>query len=189
MGTILFCVVSSVEQLRLSLTTTLSYNYNMVLSLKEIDIAFYKQHLLHYSQLCLILPQELITRPISEAIKANGHFLIPIVDAQKPVCKSYEIFITANDTSIEILNKISAVVSNKKMPESVGALSEREVEVLKYIAKGCSNKEIANILFLSPHTVITHRKNITAKLNIKSISGLTVYAILQGIISIDEAEV
>ena len=66
-------------------------------------------------------------------------------------------------------------------------LSEREKEVVKQIALGRTNKEIADLLFISTHTVITHRKNITGKLGIKTVSGITVYAILNNIIEIDEA--
>lgn len=61
-------------------------------------------------------------------------------------------------------------------------LTERETDVLKLVAFGKTNKEIANELFISIHTVISHRKNITEKLGIKSISGLTVYAILNKLI-------
>ena len=63
-------------------------------------------------------------------------------------------------------------------------LSEREREVLVQVAKGLSNKEIANELCLSTHTVITHRKNIAAKLNIHSTAGLTIYAIANGLVEI-----
>ena len=63
-------------------------------------------------------------------------------------------------------------------------LSEREKEVLIQVAKGLSNKEIADVLFLSTHTVITHRKNIAAKLNIHSTAGLTIYAIANGLVTI-----
>ena len=61
-------------------------------------------------------------------------------------------------------------------------LTEREIDVLKLVAFGKTNKEIADELFISFHTVISHRKNITEKLGIKSISGLTVYAILNNLI-------
>ena len=61
-------------------------------------------------------------------------------------------------------------------------LSVREKDVLKLVALGFSNKLIAEKLFISIHTVISHRKNITEKLGIKSISGLTVYAILNHLI-------
>lgn len=65
-------------------------------------------------------------------------------------------------------------------------LTSRELDVLQQVALGLSNKEIAEKLFISIHTVITHRKNITEKLGIKSISGLTVYAILNKIIDTDQ---
>ena len=65
-----------------------------------------------------------------------------------------------------------------------GSLSEREQEVLVQVAKGLSNKEIADALCLSTHTVITHRKNIAAKLNIHSTAGLTIYAIANGLVEI-----
>ncbi len=61
-------------------------------------------------------------------------------------------------------------------------LTDRETDVLKLVAFGKTNKEIASELFISIHTVISHRKNITEKLGIKSISGLTVYAILNKLI-------
>ncbi len=62
------------------------------------------------------------------------------------------------------------------------SLTEREIDVIKLVALGKTNKEIANELCISIHTVISHRKNITEKLGIKSISGLTVYAILNNLI-------
>ncbi|MFV0592874.1 MAG: helix-turn-helix transcriptional regulator [Draconibacterium sp.] len=61
-------------------------------------------------------------------------------------------------------------------------LTVREKEVLRLIALGYTNKSIADTLFISTHTVISHRKNITEKLGIKSIPGLTVYAIIQKIV-------
>lgn len=68
-------------------------------------------------------------------------------------------------------------------------LSNREVEVLKLVALGYSNKEIADKLFISTHTVMSHRKNMTEKLGIKSISGLTVYAIINNIIDTTNLDV
>lgn len=61
-------------------------------------------------------------------------------------------------------------------------LTNREQEVLRLVALGNSNKAIAETLFISTHTVISHRKNITEKLGIKSVPGLTVYAIIHKII-------
>lgn len=64
-------------------------------------------------------------------------------------------------------------------------LSGREIEVLVLLTKGFINKEIADKLNISLTTVITHRKNITEKLGIKSVSGLTIYAVMNGYIEAD----
>ena len=60
-------------------------------------------------------------------------------------------------------------------------LSAREKEIIRLVAHGLANKEIADRLCLSFHTVTTYRKNISSKLNIHSTAALTIYAILQGI--------
>ena len=57
-------------------------------------------------------------------------------------------------------------------------LSDRERDVLVLVARGLTNKEIASELNISPHTVISHRKNIVHKTGIRSVAGLTVYAVL-----------
>ncbi len=62
-------------------------------------------------------------------------------------------------------------------------LSEREMEIIKYIAQGYSNREIANNLFLSIHTVTTHRKNIMSKLGINNTAGIVMYAVRKQLIS------
>lgn len=68
------------------------------------------------------------------------------------------------------------------------SLSEREISILKLVALGNTNNEIADKLFISTHTVMTHRKNITRKLGIKTVSGLTVYAILNQLIKLEEVQ-
>jgi DNA-binding NarL/FixJ family response regulator len=64
-------------------------------------------------------------------------------------------------------------------------LSAREIEVLVLVTKGLINKEIAEKLNISLTTVISHRKNITEKLGIKSVAGLTIYAVMNGYIEAD----
>jgi len=71
---------------------------------------------------------------------------------------------------------------NIKAKKNSLELTDRETEVVKLVALGKTNKEIADELSISFHTVISHRKNITEKLGIKTISGLTVYAILNKLI-------
>lgn len=65
-------------------------------------------------------------------------------------------------------------------------LSEREKEVLACLVRGLSNKEISAKLFISVNTVLTHRKNISRKLDIHSVSGLTIYAIVNQIVNLDD---
>ena len=67
-------------------------------------------------------------------------------------------------------------------------LSEREQDVLVQVVHGLSNKEIADVLCISTHTVITHRKNIARKLNIHSTAGLTIYAIVNKLVDINSLE-
>lgn len=62
-------------------------------------------------------------------------------------------------------------------------LSKREKEVLYLIAEGNTNTEIAEILFLSSHTVTTHRKNIMIKLGVKNTAGIVMYAVKSGLVS------
>jgi regulator of cell morphogenesis and NO signaling len=65
-------------------------------------------------------------------------------------------------------------------------LTEREIDVLRLLLAGNSNKEVADKLNISTHTVISHRKNITSKTSIKSLAGLTIYAIQNGIIEMSD---
>ena len=79
----------------------------------------------------------------------------------------------------------AAPVRNNKAEQQT-RLGEREKEIIHYVAKGLSNKEISDKLCLSAHTVATHRRNICAKLDIHSASGLTLYAIVNHLVDINE---
>ena len=74
------------------------------------------------------------------------------------------------------------------MPKALKAkiLSDREVEVLSLVAQGLLNKEIAERLNIGMTTVITHRKNIIEKLGLKSVSALTIYAVMHGYVDINK---
>lgn len=82
-----------------------------------------------------------------------------------------------------------SIVSRRhtKAPETE-ELSERERDVLIQVVRGLSNKEIADVLCISQHTVVSHRKHITRKLNIHSTAGLTIYAIVNKLVDLNSLE-
>jgi DNA-binding CsgD family transcriptional regulator len=65
-------------------------------------------------------------------------------------------------------------------------LTDREIEVMSLIVQGYINKEIADRLNIGLSTVITHRKNIMEKLGMKSVSALTIYAVMHGYVDINK---
>ncbi|MCK9639929.1 MAG: helix-turn-helix transcriptional regulator [Prolixibacteraceae bacterium] len=87
-----------------------------------------------------------------------------------------------SDTQGMIFNKLRPFSNFGKNKQPSLHLSDRETAVLKLVATGFSNKQISEKLFISIHTVISHRKHITVKLGVKSISGLTLYAVLNDLI-------
>lgn len=104
--------------------------------------------------------------------------------------QDYEGQIYLSDKTAEVDQKISAAVSvNANETRGDGEeLSAREKEILVCVAKGMLNKEIADHYNISIYTVITHRKNITRKTGIKTVAGLTVYALLNNLIDMNSME-
>lgn len=107
------------------------------------------------------------------------------------VLKPYHTTIDISDDCDRIAQKLFQSIdalATSVDPTDKDELSEREKEILISLAKGRINKEIADLHHISVHTVITHRKNIIRKTGIKSVSGLTVYAILNNLIDINEVK-
>lgn len=101
--------------------------------------------------------------------------------------RSYDAVIQINDSEAKIEEILTNVLNKEKKSESEqDDLSDREKEILVCIVKGMSNKEIAEYRNISIHTVITHRRNIARKLEIHSVSGLTIYAIINKLVDIEE---
>lgn len=92
-----------------------------------------------------------------------------------PAIRILEQKVKENDVSTRLSNMI-------KNAESTESVSEREKEIIICLVQGLSNKEIAAKLFISVNTVITHRRNISRKLQIRSLAGLTIYAIANNLI-------
>ncbi|MBP3418978.1 MAG: response regulator transcription factor [Marinifilaceae bacterium] len=104
---------------------------------------------------------------------------------EQSILKQFRGTIDINDSRQEIENKLKEALAKESTKEEKNnyELSDRETDVLIAVARGMQNKEIADSLNISPHTVITHRKNIVAKTGIKSVAGLTVYALINNLIS------
>jgi DNA-binding CsgD family transcriptional regulator len=102
--------------------------------------------------------------------------------------KTYDEAISIYDSAEQIQEKLTKLLStpledelDKKRHES---LSQREKEIIVCVIKGMTNKQIADSLNLSSHTVISHRKNIANKLQIHSTAGLTIYAIVNKLVDL-----
>ena len=83
-------------------------------------------------------------------------------------------------------NEEDAIPVTAQKADGADGLSEREKEVIVEVVKGYSNKEIAENMFISVNTVMTHRRNISKKLNIHSPAGLTIYAIVNGLVRLED---
>lgn len=103
--------------------------------------------------------------------------------------RQFDGVINIYDSAQQLQRKLSAAFEQEPSnPYSDSHdLSERERDVLILVARGKANKEIADELNISIHTVMSHRKNITHKTGIKSVAGLTVYALLNNLL--DQADV
>lgn len=101
--------------------------------------------------------------------------------------RHFDRSISIFNTSGQIVRRIREAVDRRTTDSYADShdLTDRERDVLILVAKGNTNKEIASILNISPHTVISHRKNIVHKTGIRSVAGLTVYAILNHLIDGD----
>ena len=88
----------------------------------------------------------------------------------------------------DVTRNISDMVFKAGAGQDPDALSDREKDVIISLVQGMSNKEIADHLFISVNTVITHRRNIARKLQIHSPAGLTIYAIVNGLVDISSVK-
>ena len=88
----------------------------------------------------------------------------------------------------DVTRNISDMVFKAGTGQNSEALSDREKDVIIALVQGMSNKEIADHLCISVNTVITHRRNIARKLQIHSPAGLTIYAIVNGLVDISSIE-
>ncbi|MEJ8740041.1 response regulator transcription factor [Phocaeicola sp. HCN-6420] len=113
--------------------------------------------------------------------------LCTFVDANQ--LKGYDDSINLFDDTESLGKKISVLMNlSEEEDADLDTLSQREKEIIGCVVRGMTNKEIAEKLFISVHTVITHRRNITRKLQIHSAAGLTIYAIVNKLVELSEVK-
>jgi len=103
---------------------------------------------------------------------------------------NYDGLVFLNDSAKKIQTTINKLLKSKATSNNTSHnehLTSREKEILKLLVNGNTTKQIATTLHISTHTVNAHRKNIMRKLDIKTVSGLTIYAVLNNIITLKEA--
>ena len=107
---------------------------------------------------------------------------------EESVLRQYDECIGIYDNSARITQKLkNALEENAQAPKSdINELSGRERDILAAVAKGLTNKESADEFNISVYTVISHRRNISQKLGINSIPGLTVYAIMNKLVDMSD---
>ncbi|MDE6715783.1 MAG: LuxR C-terminal-related transcriptional regulator [Muribaculaceae bacterium] len=126
-----------------------------------------------------------ITRGMPRMIALVGGVMAP------GALKGYDFVIGLRDDIDSLANIFSQIRNNSEDDSSSAssgenAISTREKEVIVCVVKGMTNKEIADKLFISVHTVVTHRRNLARKLQIHSSAGLTIYAIVNKLVELDE---
>ena len=143
----------------------------------------------------LIMPSKIMARGIEGVFHDIGEFKVEgivsdITSREETMLKN----VSADAVIVDpVIFPLAARANGKhyiaEFPASDGnELSAREKDILICVAKGLINKEIADLFNISIHTVISHRRNITRKTGIKTVAGLTVYALLNNLIDASSVE-
>jgi len=197
METIYVAIAETSQLVRLGLTGILNQlgypiTIREITSEEKLKSKLYKEHkniLIISKSFLNNCSDQMISSMLLKQRKTRRVLINDILTDLKPL-PDFDEIIEPDDTEKTIFRKLEKLVQVLSMPIHTSKLTDeisgREKEVLRLVAFGMTNKEIAEKLFISSHTVITHRKNITSKLGIKTIAGLTVYAIINKLISAEE---
>ena len=147
--------------------------------LKLLIIKYLPQDGLHNNQLTATL-HDIYENEVwlRQHAQVEDHIFVPAIRRLEQITKQ-------ND----VTKNISDMVFKGGIGQNPDALSDREKEVIISLVQGMSNKEIADHLCISTNTVITHRRNIARKLQIHSPAGLTIYAIVNGLVDISAVRI
>ena len=145
----------------------------------------------HDIQLVIVNPHFTGTfNPNKLRSETNADFKIAAIEVgvmDKQSRSLYNQTISIVEDINSIASKINALINiDNSTDDEKEMLSQREKEIVRLVVKGMTNKEIADTLFISVHTVITHRRNIARKLEIHSATGLTIYAIVNNLVDLSE---
>lgn len=139
------------------------------LTLEDMDLDNYE---------LIVTKPEYLAKNINRMLPLKRKILVLVSGAE---CGNGTFRSVGVDSGIEkFIKTISSMLDDK---DGSNRLSSREIDVLIHLAAGKTQKEIADILCISSNTVVTHRKNISNKLGIRTISGLALYAALNGYIN------
>ena len=151
---------------------------------------------IHKPDVLIACPQLLLHHSFHHLREESSHAEMKILALLTALCpthllRMFDDQISLYDTAEQIREKLERLVKtqeddSEESGDEQQSLSAREKEIVICVVKGMTNREIADKLFLSTHTVITHRRNIARKLQIHSPSGLTIYAIVNKLVELKD---
>ncbi len=144
--------------------------------LKDIIIRYYPEKN-NYLLNAVLLEIILCEQDLTSHCMIEDKLFVPAVKLIEQQLKKSEQILYADDSDNEFVEK-----------EKLDTLSDREKDIIVCVTKGMNNKEIADYLFLSVHTVTTHRRNISNKLQIHTTAGLIIYAIANKLVNIEDIQ-
>ncbi|MFI3287150.1 MAG: LuxR C-terminal-related transcriptional regulator [Rikenellaceae bacterium] len=168
---------------------TLNIDIAEVYSISEIASVLHRQ----IPDVVIISPSHLGALPIEQLRAEAQNDKLKVVALQSSFMeqssmKNFDEVISIYDPLEVIQDKLTKVTSDEQIDPNKKELSAREKEIIVCVVKGMINKQIADELCISTHTVVTHRKNIANKLQIHSPSGLTIYAIVNNLVDLADVK-
>jgi DNA-binding CsgD family transcriptional regulator len=184
-----FAIISANSLVGIGLRTLLSdyFSASSVLLCKTFE-AYQTDDMALRHDFLFLFPETYVAH--NDDLTAHKRRLIILIEGDKNLIPANSGLATLNINlpEPELVNDIEKLVRSKNSNDDGESeeLSCRELDVLRLVSLGHMNKTIADMLNISLHTVISHRKNITRKLGIKTVSGLTVYALINGLVTTED---
>lgn len=144
--------------------------------LKDVIIRYYPEKN-NYQLNSVLIDILLCERDLNSHCEIEDKLFIPAVKYKETQLRNSGQFVYSEDIEDDMVDRDKSDV-----------LSDREKDIVVCVTKGMNNKEIADYLFLSVHTVTTHRRNISNKLQIRTTAGLIIYAIANKLVNIEDIQ-